>query len=397
MDFDKTEALTTVFAFYLPYIETGYWTHPVPLTHQGVNASVRNFVINDPSQDPYFEVLSTNHIGVNIPGIETLSLLQLSDHKGNYPVWATEITVYSNISFWVEANIKSDEIMGSPPNEDKIFALRVWKEAARSVRYERHLDYDMVTLFIIRYFRQNGTERCWMVNALTSNSAYRNKVREFLFDKKLLNLLAAFEEIKTIPEINSEVELFEFVKDRSEEVFTLHVEYRRWIEAFWNGSRKVRIEGTETSVPAEPKGETQIQPTIHVLLHEMFSSAGIQVVRESDEGIGNLDFRLMFTTKAGKGISVAIEFKLAHHKRLMHGVKSQLPAYMDATRTNHGLFLVFWFKDTNGKFFKEPRNYSLAETRNNLMNEAKNVSEKLNKTIEAIVVDASIRSSASVE
>ena len=47
---------------------------------------------------------------------------------------------------------------------------------------------------------------------------------------------------------------------------------------------------------------------------------GIQVIRESNEGIGSMDFRCLFTTQSGAPLSVGIEFKLAHHKEVKKGM-----------------------------------------------------------------------------
>ncbi|MDD4498480.1 MAG: retron St85 family RNA-directed DNA polymerase, partial [Methanosarcinaceae archaeon] len=71
-----------------------------------------------------------------------------------------------------------------------------------------------------------------------------------------------------------------------------YVEDRRWIEAFWN-------EGN----PPTPKQETKIQPTLCVFFKQELSNTGIFVERETDEGIGNLDFKFLTIIEGFKVIA----------------------------------------------------------------------------------------------
>ena len=80
-------------------------------------------------------------------------------------------------------------------------------------------------------------------------------------------------------------------------------------------------------------------------------------MRESHEGVGTLDFKCLYTTPAGVAISIGIEFKLAHHKKLKHGVHVQLPSYLRSMRSKTGIFAVMWFKNETGTF-AEPSDYT---------------------------------------
>ena len=116
---------------------------------------------------------------------------------------------------------------------------------------------------------------------------------------------------------------------------------------------------------------------------------------ESDEGIGTIDFRCLYTTKDGDGISVGIEFKLAHHKEIREGIRKQLPAYLKAIRSTSGIFSVMWFKDQEEKYFKKPRAHQKNDTIEWLKDEAIKVSDKNNIKIISFLIDASIKPSAS--
>ena len=62
---------------------------------------------------------------------------------------------------------------------------------------------------------------------------------------------------------------------------------------------------------------------------------------------GAIDFFCSFTTPRNDVLKVCIEVKNAHGAGLESGVSKQLPAYMDAEHTAHGIYLVMWYKGTN--------------------------------------------------
>ena len=62
----------------------------------------------------------------------------------------------------------------------------------------------------------------------------------------------------------------------------------------------------------------------------------IDINRENDPGVGELDFKL----SQGFWKKVVIEVKKASNGKLVDGFKKQLPAYEDAERTPNGIYLV---------------------------------------------------------
>lgn len=141
--------------------------------------------------------------------------------------------------------------------------------------------------------------------------------------------------------------------------------------------------------------KTKIQPTLHVILDMALRPFGIHVLRESDEGIGLLYFSFLYTNKDNIPFSIGIEFKVAHHKKIKHGINRQLPAYLKSIRSQCGSFVVMWFKDK--KYFKEPENRNLEQMTEWLKEEAQKVSAEFDITVVSKVIDASIRPSASSE
>ena len=164
-------------------------------------------------------------------------------------------------------------------------------------------------------------------------------------------------------------------------------------EAFWDGHRKIKHEDNEIKVPRSPKGETKIQPTLHVILDLALSPLGIHVIRESDEGIGSLDFRFSYTTKDRAPLTVGVEFKVAHHKEIKKGIQNQLPAYLKAIRSTSSVFVVMWFKD--GKYFGDPKSHEREDMEKWILEQASIISKEKEINISAFLLDASIRPSAS--
>lgn len=62
----------------------------------------------------------------------------------------------------------------------------------------------------------------------------------------------------------------------------------------------------------------------------------VDLNRESDPGIGEMDFKL----SVGSASKVVIEMKLSSNRTLYHGFEKQLPAYLRAEETKYGVSLV---------------------------------------------------------
>ena len=78
---------------------------------------------------------------------------------------------------------------------------------------------------------------------------------------------------------------------------------------------------------------------------------------EQSTGVGNLDFAFLGSVQDQGIESVSVEFKLAHSKYLYHGVRTQLPEYMDSKNSQFGAYVVLWFK---GREFDKPTRSEIA-------------------------------------
>ena len=96
--------------------------------------------------------------------------------------------------------------------------------------------------------------------------------------------------------------------------------------------------------PKRPRPETHVHPFINSHLRAALEMKGVRVSRETPMANGAVDFFCSFTTPRGDVLKVCIEVKNAHSAGLESGIAKQLPAYMGAEQTGHGIYLVFWYK-----------------------------------------------------
>lgn len=80
----------------------------------------------------------------------------------------------------------------------------------------------------------------------------------------------------------------------------------------------------------------------------------IDLNRESDTGIGSLDFKL----SVGHSSKVIIEMKLSTNTSLLHGFEKQLPAYLRAEETQYGIYLILQMnKESESQLNKVQKEY----------------------------------------
>ena len=196
-------------------------------------------------------------------------------------------------------------------------------------------------------------------------------------------------------DIKSETDLLKAISDAIAELKHF-VENKRWIEPFWDDVRDVELDGKKIKLPAIPKKETKIQPTLYMFFYHMLKPYGIHVLRETDEGIGKLDFKFMITIESHIMLHICAEFKLAHSLKLEHGITVQLPLYLRANRSTFGLFLIMWFKDEEEKFFNKPINQNKLQMIEFIEEKIKLIKAEKEIDIKSILIDASKKPSASI-
>ena len=376
---DKSEYITSLM-FILPLhkkIEEGNYQTRYKEETISVNVSK----IQDKSKNPIYcglKHLHNFHLGFKNVGNVSIPCSIISDNKGKYPCFCIKLIFPYRLANWIDEDKMDDDeiiVIGPPYNKDKINALIILNRLFKNKIL--NLTYEDVTVFSESYYMKKDEKHfLTRLNFFTSRYAFKDAISEYYFGCK-------FSEIplkQNIREIINEEDLSREIMDAIE-IIKHHVENRYWINPFWENSN--------------PKNETEIQPTLHVLFDIILSPFGITVVRETNEGVGNLDFRFIYTTKEKKAISVSAEFKLAHNKRIEHGLTIQFPAYLLAINSKSGIFVVMWFKDETGKHFTKPENRSKSECINFLEKTSTTLNENKEFKIKTILIDASIRPPAS--
>jgi hypothetical protein len=117
--------------------------------------------------------------------------------------------------------------------------------------------------------------------------------------------------------------------------------------AFWDQS----YDGARKAAAPTPKREVDIQPTLHRLFSEWALLRSVEVFPEAVTGAGNLDFALVASVRGQGPMTICVEVKLAHSADVLHGLKTQLPLYMERKRCPFGVYVVLWFK---GQWFDRP-------------------------------------------
>ncbi len=335
----------------------------------------------------------------------------ITDNRGVYPTVAAIITFPWRIAKWIDVKhdtglkMENDselfQITGVDDSSEKILALIIFNRLLKLLKINdlNILTYDDITIYTERYFKipEYSTPLIIRLNTLTAKDAYRNAVYDYLLPKlqqqEIKKSVSILKKEYTGKEISNENDLKLAISDAIKNVLKYNIELRRWVEPFWDGERTISEDGIKKIIQRMPKHEPKIQPTLHVLLDIAMLPLGIHVVRESDEGIGSLDFKFLFTTKSGVPITVGVEFKLAHHSDIEHGITKQLPAYLEAIRSNTGIFVVMWFKDP--EYFNKPTKYNKNEMVEFLAKQATGICASSGMDISSVMIDASIRPSAS--
>lgn len=360
---------------------------------------IRLYQIEEASKDPIFQLGQGFQFGANMQ-LQNLPFSIFTDNRGKYPCFYAQIIFPIRLNDWRSPNKEkvSQKNLTGIYSQDKILALEVLNKLFSSQHYPasvRPLQYEDVTNFVEQYFRKDHQTPLYQhLTLLDSRNAFKDAIVEFLGDE-LSEHASGFSRRKEGTEITTEADLHNIVMEAITEVLKHHVENRSWIQAFWNEPHKSICKGKSITIPKRPKREPSIQPTLQVLLYISLNPLGVHVERETGEGAGILDFKCLYTTKEGTPLRVPVEFKLAHNKGIEHGLNKQLPAYLTANNSNHGTFLVMWFKDEGGIVFKKPPKV----TKYDMLAELKHIAELILKergfiiTIE--IIDASIKPPAS--
>lgn len=152
----------------------------------------------------------------------------------------------------------------------------------------------------------------------------KNQYRDIL----LQELLCEFPFQKPTEYINEEDEVYKLTLAMCYQ-FKHLVEHNRLSELFYRNNRT--------------PDETDWQLLLYTVAdtYKVAGNLNISITREDNPGVGEIDFHI---TKGSKANTV-IEIKRSTNENLVHGYRTQLPAYMKAERAQSGIFMIIMEKD----------------------------------------------------
>lgn len=404
----EPESIGSCVWFVAPFSPDGFEPNTRQVETRFGEAQIRIHLVASEDDDPIYQASKHLVLVADEKGKPFVPTRYLLDNRGRYPCVAVEAcfparvdgdTIRAPDAPVTEEDRERMAILGPDPMPEKLAALSATNRAIKEygINNGKPISADEVTALVTTHgLKAEQRLLARTISLVTTSDAFKNAAEEYHLGDARESVAVALATLKaehpTPP--STEKELQSLVTSAIDKVLIHHIETRRLIEPFWDGSRTLKVDGKTIDVPRKPKNETEIQPALHVFIQMALEPFGVHVIRESYEGSGSLDFRFSTTNDNSELISVAAEFKLAHHKEVKAGVKRQLPRYMDSIPCLHGVFVLMWFKDEAARYFSEPKANDLEKTRA-FVEALASSPDNPNHVISSRVIDCSVRPSAS--
>ncbi len=407
---DKPEEFITSISMLLPerFLAVPEGTHNVSFEIDGAAVVIEH--IRHAEKDPIYTHSKGFSVGLYSGGKELLPYKAFSDNRGKYPTVLATVIFTRRVASWLDeshptgmkydSNTERSKLVPFTEDEDKLLALLVINRLLEKLNFNnlKAIVSDDVSNFFQRYYKKSSEkELLFKENYFCSKDAFRKAAYNYLLPSnrasELVSGLESFSTSRGDTPIDDEEALFSIVFESVGRIADL-VERKQAIDAFWDGERSIEVNGEKIKIGRQPKPETKTQSTLHLLFTLALNPLGIHVIREANEGSGSLDFQFLYTTKNQNRLAVALELKLAHHKRIKHGIEFQLSTYIKSIGSRSGILLVLWFKD--GKYFKKPESAEIGDLREFLSTQAQETENKNNLNLRTYVIDVSIKLKASI-
>ena len=195
-----------------------------------------------------------------------------------------------------------------------------------------------------------------------------------MFEEKLDSVEKAFqEEVPQLPALNI---ADTNKKQTPDELLAITMEICNAYKSLIENNRMYRLLYNDDQTP---KDETAAQLLFYTVAQGYCKLYDVDLNRESDPGIGEMDFKL----SVGSNSKVIIEMKLSSNSTLYHGFEKQLPAYLRAEETKYGVFMVLQMNKTvDGQMEKVQSLYD-------------SIKDNPDNAIRLICIDATTKPSAS--
>mgnify|MGYP007056170499 CR=1 FL=1 len=174
-----------------------------------------------------------------------------------------------------------------------------------------------------------------------SLSYYYKEEADEDYDEMINELMASIDdeisaEVPELPELNLSPAS---QRQTPEELLTIALEICHSFKSLIENNRLYRLLYNDDETA---KNETAAQLLFYSIAQGYCKKYDVDINRESDPGIGELDFKL----SVGSTSKVIIEMKLSTNGTLLHGFERQLPAYLRAEEAKYGICLVLQMKTT---------------------------------------------------
>lgn len=130
-----------------------------------------------------------------------------------------------------------------------------------------------------------------------------------------------------------------------------------------------------------PRKERAAQALFRSSLIHYCRANNIDITGEANAGRGPVDFKF----SQGWTKRAVVEVKRANNTKFWHGLNIQTPQYMDSEEVDYGIFVVIMQRNAD---FRDKRETDIIQV-------AKEVSQRTGKTIDTLIVDARKKESAS--
>lgn len=160
---------------------------------------------------------------------------------------------------------------------------------------------------------------------------------EELFNAKLESISEQLaREVPQLPAINVAEDN---KRQTNEELLTIALEICNAYKSLIENNRMYKLLYNDDG---SQKDETAAQLLFYTMAKGYCKRYDVDLNRESDPGIGEMDFKF----SVGNSSKVVIEMKRSSNSSLYHGFEKQLPAYLRAEEAKYGIFLVLQMNTT---------------------------------------------------
>ena len=367
-DFNPKEALTVI-QFILPFELLGsnrkIRTIALP---DGIEAKVFFSKVESIYDDPTIMHLYNLYIGNNEAGIPAL---YLSDINQDSVDMSTKVTIVLNGFYPFDFNVGEDgkiednpvlleekALFGDQHYPHKVLSIQILRRLYHQEKDEFPLSCSLEDLnimsfnnFLVEYKAGSngvGEKNIHQKNYLMTNkdalvhacNKYSEEIGKLYRNDSQIGVKALIENCI----IRTNESLRNFVAKTLEVTIKQYVEKHSCWHYLWECEKDDQ----------KPVIETRAHPLINSYLRTIFEIKGVRVSREVRTANGAVDFFCSSRTEREDNLRVCVEVKNAHGSGLREGITQQLPAYMNAEQTRHGIYVVLWYK---GETWSEPTKY----------------------------------------